>query len=160
MFRRKFTTAIAVRAIHVAESSTRVKLGVPHSMKSVTMINFRAPYMVESVSMGDIPCTLRCDSVTRSKKMVSYISFVFTSFFFFQHTGDGRGKIRKKGNALHWFKLLLYWLQMAYYVSVGGYDLIDGHADDPYKCEFVVHKSFSCESCKSEKLREQIFAEM
>lgn len=42
----------------------------------------------------------------------------------------------KKGTGVHWLKLLLYWTQAAYHVSVGAYDLVDGHADDPYKCEY------------------------
>lgn len=47
---------------------------------------------------------------------------------------DGVG-LRKKGTGLHWAKLLLYWMQAFYHLSVGAYDLVDGHADDPYKCE-------------------------
>lgn len=49
--------------------------------------------------------------------------------------GEGERVVPKKGTGVHWLKLLLYWLQVFYYLSVGCYDLVDGHADDPYKCE-------------------------
>lgn len=51
--------------------------------------------------------------------------------------GDARGTA-KKGTAVHWLKLLLYWLQAFYHLGVGTYDLVDGHADDPYKCELFI----------------------
>lgn len=50
--------------------------------------------------------------------------------------GDSSGVvIPKKGTGVHWLKLLLYWIEVLYYLSVGGFDLVDGHADNPYKCE-------------------------
>ena len=57
--------------------------------------------------------------------------------------GGGRGRARgpgrelpKKGTGVHWVKLLLYWAQAGYHLCMGGYFLVDGRADDPYKCEF------------------------
>lgn len=51
-----------------------------------------------------------------------------------------RGTTPKKGTGVHWLKLLLYWSQAAFHLSVGCYDLFDGHADDPYKCECHQHQ--------------------
>lgn len=51
----------------------------------------------------------------------------------------GRGTTPKKGTGVHWLKLLLYWSQAAFHLSVGCYDLFDGHTDDPYKCECNQH---------------------
>lgn len=49
---------------------------------------------------------------------------------------DGKkGRIAKKGTGVHWLKLLLYSLQILYHLSSGGFFLVDGHADYPYKCE-------------------------
>lgn len=49
----------------------------------------------------------------------------------------GPGKERpKKGTGVHWVKLLLYWAQAGYHLCMGGYFLVDGLADDPYKCEW------------------------
>ena len=58
--------------------------------------------------------------------------------------GGGRGRARgpgrelpKKGTGVHWVKLLLYWAQAGYHLCMGGYFLVDGRADDPYKCELL-----------------------
>lgn len=50
----------------------------------------------------------------------------------------GKAKRSKKGTGVHWLKLLMYWTQAAYHLGVGTFDLVDGRADDPYKCEYVV----------------------
>ncbi|CAM9318351.1 unnamed protein product, partial [Discosporangium mesarthrocarpum] len=52
---------------------------------------------------------------------------------FHAERGEGIEKTFKKGTSLHFGKLLLYSLQVSYHLGVGGYDLVDGHADDPYK---------------------------
>lgn len=52
-------------------------------------------------------------------------------------------KQSKKGTGVHWLKLLMYWTQAAYHLGVGAFDLVDGHADDPYKCEFFVRTGCS-----------------
>ena len=54
-----------------------------------------------------------------------------------------RSRQSKKGTGVHWLKLLLYWTQAAYHLGVGAFDLVDGHADDPYKCKFLVRTSRS-----------------
>ena len=52
--------------------------------------------------------------------------------------GDAEGRgTPKKGTGVHWLKLLLYWFQISYHLGVALADLVDGHADDPYKCEFM-----------------------
>ena len=48
--------------------------------------------------------------------------------------GPGRERA-KKGTGVHWVKLLLYWVQAGYHLCMGGFFLVDGRADDPYKCE-------------------------
>lgn len=51
--------------------------------------------------------------------------------------GAGGKKTPKKGTGVHWLKLLLYWIQAGYHLSVGAFTLVDGRADNnPYKCEF------------------------
>ncbi|CBJ26643.1 conserved unknown protein [Ectocarpus siliculosus] len=48
--------------------------------------------------------------------------------------GAGGKKTPKKGTGVHWLKLLLYWIQAGYHLSVGAFTLVDGHADNnPYK---------------------------
>lgn len=51
--------------------------------------------------------------------------------------GGGGKKTPKKGTGVHWLKLLLYWIQAGYHLSVGAFTLVDGRTDNnPYKCEF------------------------
>lgn len=49
---------------------------------------------------------------------------------------DGRGITLKKGTGVHWLKLLLNAVQVAFRLSVAGNDFVDRNADDPYKCEY------------------------
>lgn len=56
--------------------------------------------------------------------------------------GPKLAKVAKKSTAVHWLKLLLYWIQVLYHLCVGGFFLIDGHADHPYQCELGGLSSF------------------
>lgn len=53
------------------------------------------------------------------------------------NSADGQGITLKKGTGVHWFKLLLNFVQVAFHLSVAGHNLVDGNADDPYKCEYT-----------------------
>lgn len=49
------------------------------------------------------------------------------------------GKTPKKDTGVHWVKLLLYWVQIFYHLSIGSYYVVDQHGGRPYECERPLH---------------------